>query len=61
MPGVTTGKIREDLKEIAVFRRLDGKPARPGAGDLDLTAGWGHAGQGRRDHAGQGADDCVWR
>ncbi len=29
-----------------VFERVDGKPANPEAGDLDLTAGWGHAGQG---------------
>jgi hypothetical protein len=53
-PGVTTGKIREDLKEIAVFKRLDGKPARPEAGDLDLTAGWGHAGKGGVTMPGKG-------
>jgi hypothetical protein len=54
VPGVTTGKIREDLKEIAVFKRLDGKPARPEAGDLDLTAGWGHAGKGGVTMPGKG-------
>jgi hypothetical protein len=54
VPGVTTGKIREDLKEIAVFKRLDGKPARPEAGDLDITAGWGHAGKGGVTMPGKG-------
>jgi hypothetical protein len=37
--GVTAGKIREELKGITVFQRLDGKPAKPESGDLDLTAG----------------------
>ena len=37
-----TGKIRAELRDIAVFVRADGKPADPEAGDLDLTAGWGH-------------------
>jgi len=54
VPGVTTGKIRQDLKDIAVFKHLDGKPARPEAGDLDLTAGWGHAGQGGVTMPGKG-------
>jgi hypothetical protein len=62
VPGVTAGKIWDDLKSIAVFQRVDGKPAKPESGDLDLTAGWGHAGKGgvtmpgkgklvRRDHS----------
>ncbi|MBI3634958.1 MAG: DNA methyltransferase, partial [Candidatus Rokubacteria bacterium] len=46
VPGVTEGKIRIELKDIAVFVRVDGKPAQPNAGDLDITAGWGHAGKG---------------
>ncbi len=54
VPGVTTGKICQDLKDIAVFKRLDGKPARPEAGDLDLTAGWGHAGKGGVTMPGKG-------
>lgn len=45
VPGVTAGNIRDELKGIAVFQRLDGKPANPEAGDLDLTAGWGHGGK----------------
>jgi len=43
--GVTAGSIREDLKAVAVFTRTDGKKVNPDAGDLDLTAGWGHAGK----------------
>ncbi|MBI5585929.1 MAG: DNA methyltransferase, partial [Deltaproteobacteria bacterium] len=54
VPGVTTGKIREELKLIAIFQRLDGKPAKPEAGDLDLTAGWGHAGKGGVTMPGKG-------
>ncbi len=54
VPGVTTEKIRQNLKDIAVFKRLDGKPARPEAGDLDLTAGWGHAGKGGVTMPGKG-------
>ena len=52
--GVTTGKIRDELRSIAVFQRVDGKPARPEAGDLDLNAGWGHAGKGGITMPGKG-------
>jgi len=54
VPGVTAGKIREELKKVAVFQRLDGKPAKPEDGDLDLTAGWGHAGKGGVTMPGKG-------
>ena len=54
VPGVTAGKIRDELKSIAVFQRVDGKPANPEAGDLDLTAGWGHAGKGGVTMPGKG-------
>lgn len=52
--GVTAGKIRDELKSIGVFQRLDGKPARPESGDLDLTAGWGHAGKSGVTMPGKG-------
>ena len=52
--GVTTGKIRADLKDIAVFRRADGKAADPAGGDLELTAGWGHSGKGGVTMPGRG-------
>jgi hypothetical protein len=54
VPGVTAGKIQDELKSIAVFQRVDGKPANPEAGDLDLTAGWGHAGKGGVTMPGKG-------
>ena len=54
VPGVTVEKIRDDLKGIAVFQRVDGKPAKPEAGDLDLTAGWGHAGKSGVTMPGRG-------
>jgi hypothetical protein len=53
-PGVTAGRIRDELKKVAVFQRVDGKPAKPEAGDLDLTAGWGHAGKGGVTMPGKG-------
>ncbi|MBI5101763.1 MAG: N-6 DNA methylase [Nitrospirae bacterium] len=52
--GVTSGKILDDLKGIAVFQRIDGKPANPETGDLDITAGWGHAGKGGVTMPGKG-------
>jgi len=52
--GVTDGAIRDELKSIAVFTRVDGKPVNPDAGDLDLTAGWGHAGKGGVTMPGKG-------
>jgi hypothetical protein len=54
VPGVTTGKILDELKSIAVFQRVDGKPANPETGDLDLTAGWGHGGKGGVTMPGKG-------
>jgi predicted helicase len=52
--GLTNRELRDDLKKIAVFERLDGKPAKPERGDLDLTAGWGHAGKGGVTMPGRG-------
>ena len=54
VPGVTCGAIRDDLKPLARCVRADGKPVNPDAGDLDLTAGWGHAGQGGVTMPGRG-------
>jgi len=54
VPGVTAGKISDELKRIAVFQRVDGKPANPEAGDLELSAGWGHAGKGGVTMPGKG-------
>ncbi|MEI7902518.1 MAG: type ISP restriction/modification enzyme, partial [bacterium] len=42
VPGVTCGAVRGDLKTVAACVRADGKPINADAGDLELTAGWGH-------------------
>lgn len=52
--GITTGNIRDDLKGIAVFERIDGKQAKPETGDLDLMVGWGHKGKGGVTMPGKG-------
>ncbi|MBM4163059.1 MAG: hypothetical protein FJ222_01240 [Lentisphaerae bacterium] len=54
MPGVTCGSVRDDLKPIAVCVRADGRQVNPDTGDLDLTAGWGHVGQGGVTMPGRG-------
>lgn len=52
--GVTTGAIRPELKVIGVASRIDGGNLNPQAGDLAVTAGWGHAGQGGVTMPGKG-------
>ena len=52
--GITAGKIREDIRQIAVFTRVDGKPVTPEEGDLDVTAGWGHGGKDSVTMPGRG-------
>jgi len=53
VPGVTSGKLRPEIKTIAVVSRV-------GTGNLDpttdfaLTAGWGHAGQNNVTMPGKG-------
>jgi hypothetical protein len=44
VPGVTEGKPRSELGSIAIPARIDGKQLDD-AVDLDVTAGWGHAGK----------------
>ena len=46
VPGVTCGTIRPELAAIGVISRAGGGHLNPDAGDLRVTAGWGHAGQG---------------
>ena len=45
VPGVTTGKIRADLRHIGTLHKDGGGQVNPNAGDLNLTEGWGHAGK----------------
>jgi len=74
VPGVTEGKVHEDLRHVAVFERIGGGTANPDEGDLDLTVGWGHAGKGGITMPGKGKiadngetldiylnDRCCWR
>ncbi|MGH8736539.1 MAG: type ISP restriction/modification enzyme [Burkholderiales bacterium] len=52
--GVTSGRIRDDLRTIAVMSRSGGGALDPAKGDLGLTAGWGHAGKGGVTMPGKG-------
>jgi hypothetical protein len=52
--GVTRGKIRPELTVIAVASRESGGSLNPDVGDLDLTGGWGHGGNGGAVMPGKG-------
>jgi hypothetical protein len=52
--GVTSSKIRPELKVLAVVAREGGGNLDPDAGDLDVKAGWGHFGQGGAIMPGKG-------
>ncbi len=43
--GVTSGTIRPELKTVAIVSRDGGGNLDPNSGDLDVSAGWGHAGK----------------
>jgi hypothetical protein len=52
--GISEAPFRKELQAIAVIER-DGKSSvNPDEGDLDLTAGWGHAGKGGATMPGKG-------
>jgi hypothetical protein len=51
---VSTGSIRYELRPIASIAAADGRQINPVAGDLGVTAGWGHAGQGGVTMPGRG-------
>jgi len=44
--GVTTGQVGKELACIGLISRVGGGAVNPDAGELDVTAGWGHAGKG---------------
>lgn len=44
--GVTSGTVRPELRVIGHVEKIGGGRIDPGAGDLDLTARWGHRGKG---------------
>ncbi|MBN1319277.1 MAG: hypothetical protein JXA87_00405 [Thermoleophilia bacterium] len=52
--GVTSGSVRPELKVVGMATRVDGLPLNERAGDLAVTAGWGHAGQGGVTMPGKG-------
>jgi hypothetical protein len=54
IPGVTTGKLRAELKVIGVVARAGGGPLNADAGELDVTARWGIAGKGGVTMPGKG-------
>jgi len=52
--GVTSGAIRTELKGLGSISRVGGGGINPSAGELSLTAGWGHAGKGGVTMPGKG-------
>jgi len=54
LPGVTSGKIRPELSQIAVISRIGAGQLSVGAGELAVTAGWGHAGKDGATMPGKG-------
>jgi hypothetical protein len=52
--GLTLAPFHRDLQGIAVIERSDKAALNPDEGDLDLTAGWGHAGKGGVTMPGKG-------
>jgi hypothetical protein len=46
VPGVTAGKIGPLFRTVGVLGRVGGGALNAGAGDLAVTAGWGHVGDG---------------
>jgi hypothetical protein len=51
---VTAAAIRYELRPVGLPWKADGGQIAPGAGDLAVTAGWGHAGQGGVTMPGRG-------
>jgi len=45
IPGVTSGKVRAELRAIASISRAGGGNLNPDKGDLAVIAGWGHHGK----------------
>ncbi len=52
--GITAGTIRPELRAIGTVARSGGGKLDPDAGDLDVAAGWGHAGKGGVTMPGKG-------
>jgi hypothetical protein len=52
--GLCAGKIRPELSVIGSISRETGGSLNPDSGDLDVTAGWGHRGNGGAVMPGKG-------
>jgi hypothetical protein len=52
--GVTSGAIRAELKSLGPITRVGGGAINPNTGELELAAGWGHAGKGGVTMPGKG-------
>jgi hypothetical protein len=57
VPDVTSGAIRPELRAVGGVTRVGGGALNPAAGDLAVTAGWGHAGKGGVTMPGKGRVD----
>jgi hypothetical protein len=51
---VTAGSIHQELRQLGSIATTDGRSINPSAGDLAVTAGWGHAGRGGVTMPGRG-------
>ncbi|MGO8684368.1 MAG: type ISP restriction/modification enzyme [Thermoleophilia bacterium] len=51
---VSSGAIRHELRPLGVLAAVSGGQLDPAAGDLAVTAGWGHAGKGGVTMPGRG-------
>ena len=58
LPGVTQGKPRPELANIALLTVVDSAPLTPE--HLKLTAGWGHAGKGGVTMPGKGHTESTY-
>lgn len=54
VPGVTTAEVEPVFRTIGVLTKVGGGALDPNAGDLAVTAGWGHAGKGNVTMPGKG-------
>ena len=54
VPAVTAGKIEPFFRTVGVLARFGGGALDPDAGDLAVTAGWGHAGKAGAVMPGKG-------
>jgi len=52
--GVTTGAMRAELRVLGSISKIGGARLDPAAGELAVTAGWGHAGKGGVTMPGRG-------